>query len=260
MVLTNDANVAFADANAAFLVGAFPRQAGMDRSDLMGRNGPIFVGQGQAINAQAADDIRVLVVGNPANTNALIAMHNAPDVPKERFNAMTRLDHNRAISLLAKKCEADVATVRQMTIWGNHSNTMVPDIYEARVGRKKAINAVGKRWYRKTFKPTVATRGGAIIKARGASSAASAANAAIDHMRDWQQGTPKNNWVSMSVPSDGSYDVPEGIIFSFPCTCPGDGTYQIVQDLQPNEEIQAGIRATADELIQERAVVSDLLV
>ncbi|MCP4165748.1 MAG: malate dehydrogenase [Chloroflexi bacterium] len=257
--LTDDANAGFSGTNYAFMVGAFPRKAGMDRGDLIGRNGPIFVGQGKAINDNAADDIHVLVVGNPANTNALIAMHNAPDVPNERFTAMTRLDHNRAIGQLAKKTEADLSTIRQMIIWGNHSNTMVPDIYHARIGRKKAINAVGKRWYRKHFKPAVASRGGAIIQARGASSAASAANAAIDHMRDWTLGTPKNDWVSMAVPSDGSYGTPEGVISSFPCVCPGDGTYQIVQGLDVNEEIQAGIRTTGEELASERAVVADLL-
>ncbi len=257
--LTDDANAGFSGTNYAFMVGAFPRKAGMDRGDLIGRNGPIFVGQGKAINDNAADDIHVLVVGNPANTNALIAMHNAPDVPNERFTAMTRLDHNRAIGQLAKKTEKDLSTIRQMTIWGNHSNTMVPDIYHARVGRKKAINAVGKRWYRKYFKPTVSGRGGAIIQARGASSAASAANAAIDHMRDWTLGTPKNDWVSMAAPSDGSYGTPEGIISSFPCVCPGDGTYQIVQGLDVNEEIQAGIRTSGEELVSERSVVADLL-
>ena len=259
MVLTADPETGFDGANWAFLVGAFPRQAGMDRADLIGRNGPIFVGQGQAINAKAADDFRCLVVGNPANTNALIAMSNAPDVPDERFNAMTRLDHNRSLSQLAKKTGANVGDIKWMTIWGNHSNTMVPDIYHAKIGRKKAINAVGKRWYKKYFKPTVATRGGAIIKARGASSAASAANAAIDHVRDWHSGSRKGDWVSMAVPSDGSYGAPEGVIFSFPCVCPGDGSYQIVQDLAVNEEVQEGIRLTGEELLSEKAVVADLL-
>ncbi len=259
MVLTDDPETGFDGANWGFLVGAFPRQAGMDRADLIGRNGPIFVGQGQAINAKAADDFRCLIVGNPANTNALIAMSNAPDVPNERFNAMTRLDHNRSIIQLAKKTGANVGDVKQMTVWGNHSNTMVPDIYHAKIGRKKAINAVGKRWYKKYFMPTVATRGGAIIKARGASSAASAANAAIDHVSDWHSGSRKGDWVSMSVPSDGSYDVPEGIIFSFPCVCPGDGSYQIVQGLSVNEDVQDGIHKTGEELLSEKAVVADLL-
>lgn len=260
MVLTDDPMVGFDGANWAFLVGAFPRKAGMERADLIGRNGPIFVTQGKAINSVAADDIRVLVVGNPANTNALIAMSNAPDVPKDRFTAMTRLDHNRALNQLAKKMAVNVADIRHMVIWGNHSKTMVPDIYHARVGRKKAINSVGKRWYKKEFIPTVSTRGGAVIKARGASSAASAANAAIDHVHDWAQGSRKGDWVSMSVYSDGShYGAPEGVIFSFPCVCPGDGTYQIVEGLELNNEIKEKIKITGDELLKERAVVADLL-
>jgi malate dehydrogenase len=259
MVLTDDPKVAFDGANWAILVGAFPRKAGMDRSDLLGRNAPIFVEQGKAINNYAAGDIRVLVVGNPVNTNALIAMSNAPDVPRERFTAMTRLDHNRALSQLARKTGANVADIYRMTIWGNHSNTMVPDISHCRIGRRKALNLVGKRWYKKEFVPTVVGRGAAVIKARGASSAASAANAAIDHVRNWALGTRKGDWVSMAVPSDGSYGAPEGVIFSFPCICPGDGTYQIVQGLKLDPEIQAGIKATGEELLAERAVVADLL-
>ncbi len=259
MVLTDDANTGFDGANWAFLVGAFPRKAGMDRSDLIGKNAGIFSVQGKAINSRAASDIRVLVVGNPANTNALITMSNAPDVPRERFTAMTRLDHNRSVSMLAGKAGANVADVRQLTVWGNHSNTMVPDLTYCYIGRQKALNAVGKRWYSKEFVPTIAGRGAAVIKARGASSAASAANAAIDHVHDWAQGTRKNDWVSMSVPSDGSYGAPEGVIFSFPCTCPGDGTYQIVQGLELGEDIKAGIKATGDELLAERAVVAELL-
>ena len=259
MVLADDAKVGFGGANWAFLVGAFPRNAGMDRSDLIGKNASIFSEQGKAINGYAASDIRLLVVGNPANTNALIAMSNAPDVPRERFTAMTRLDHNRALSMLATKAGANVADVRQLTVWGNHSNTMVPDLTYCHIGRQKALNAVGKRWYKKEFMSTVAGRGAAVIKARGASSAASAANAAIDHVHDWAQGTRKGDWVSMSVPSDGSYGTPEGVIFSFPCVCPGDGTYQIVQGLKLDEEIMAGIKATGDELLAERAVVADLL-
>jgi malate dehydrogenase len=259
MVLTDDPKVAFDGANWAILVGAFPRKAGMDRSDLLGRNAPIFVEQGKAINNYAAGDIRVLVVGNPVNTNALIAMSNAPDVPRERFTAMTRLDHNRALSQLARKTGANVADIYRMTIWGNHSNTMVPDISHCRIGRRKALNLVGKRWYKKEFVPTVVGRGAAVIKARGASSAASAANAAIDHVRNWALGTRKGDWVSMAVPSDGSYGAPEGVIFSFPCICPGDGTYQIVQGLKLDPDIQAGIKATGEELLAERAVVADLL-
>lgn len=260
MVLTDDPKVGFDGANWAFLVGAFPRKAGMERSDLIDRNGPIFVEQGKAINAVAANDIRVLVVGNPANTNALIAMSNAPDVPKDRFTAMTRLDHNRALSQIAAKMGVNVGDIRHMAIWGNHSGTMVPDIYHARVGRKKVINQVGKRWYKNVFKPTVAKRGGAIIKARGASSAASAANAAINHVHDWALGSRKGDWVSMSVYSDGThYGAPEGVIFSFPCVCPGDGTYQIVEGLELRDDIKAGIKATGDELLSERARVADFL-
>lgn len=260
MVLTDDAMVGFDGTNWAFLVGAFPRKAGMERSDLISRNGPIFVGQGKAMNAVAADDLRVLVVGNPANTNALIAMSNAPDVPKDRFSAMTRLDHNRALNQLAKKMDVNVADFRHMVIWGNHSSTMVPDITHVRVGRRKAINAVGKRWYKKEFMPTVAKRGSAIIQARGASSAASAANAAIGHIHDWAQGTRKGDWVSMSVYSDGThYGAPEGVIFSFPCVCPGDGSYQIVEDLGLQDEIKARIQISGEELLKERAVVADLL-
>ncbi|MCS7039055.1 MAG: malate dehydrogenase [Anaerolineae bacterium] len=259
MVLTDDPKVAFDGANWAILVGAFPRKAGMDRSDLLGRNAPIFVEQGKAINNYAASDIRVLVVGNPVNTNALIAMSHAPDVPRERFTAMTRLDHNRAISQLARKTGANVADIYRMIIWGNHSNTMVPDISHCRIGRRKALNLVGKRWYKKEFVPTVVGRGAAVIKARGASSAASAANAAIDHVRNWALGTRKGDWVSMAVPSDGAYGAPKGVIFSFPCVCPGDGTYQIVEGLKVDPEIQAGIQATGEELLAERAVVADLL-
>lgn len=259
MVLTDNARTGFDGANWAFLVGAFPRKAGMDRSDLISKNGPIFVEQGKAINAVAASDFRALVVGNPANTNALICMSNAPDVPQARFHAMTRLDHNRALSQLALKAGVGVNDIRRMIIWGNHSNTMVPDITHCRIGRQKAVNAVGKRWYKKEFVPIVAGRGAAVIKARGASSAASAANAAIDHVRDWAQGTRKGDWVSMSVPSDGSYGAPHGVIFSFPCVCAGDGNYEIVQGLSVDEEIAAGIKATGDELLSERAVVADLL-
>lgn len=259
MVLTDDPKVAFDGANWAILVGAFPRKAGMDRSDLLGRNAPIFVEQGKAINNYAASDIRVLVVGNPVNTNALIAMSHAPDVPRERFTAMTRLDHNRAISQLARKTGANVADIYRMIIWGNHSNTMVPDISHCRIGRRKALNLVGKRWYKKEFVPTVVGRGAAVIKARGASSAASAANAAIDHVRNWALGTRKGDWVSMAVPSDGAYGAPKGVIFSFPCICPGDGTYQIVEGLKIDPDIQAGIQATGEELLAERAVVADLL-
>jgi len=260
MVLTDDAKVGFDGANWGFLVGAFPRKAGMERADLIGKNGPIFVGQGQAINAVAADDFRALIVGNPANTNALITLSNAPDVPKDRFAAMTRLDYNRAINQLAKKVGANVSDVKHMVIWGNHSKTMVPDIYHARIGRKKAINAVGKRWYKKEFMPTVATRGGAIIKARGASSAASAANAAIDAVHDWALGTAKGEWVALSFYSDGThYGIPEGVIYSVPVIHPGNGSWQIVEGLEIEPEIAEKMRITGEELLKEKAVVQDLL-
>jgi malate dehydrogenase len=265
MIPTDDPKVAFDGANWAFLVGAFPRKAGMERADLIDKNGPIFVEQGKAINAVAADDFRALIVGNPANTNALICAMNAPDVPRDRFAAMTRLDHNRAIAQLAKKArekdpKVTVSDVKRMIIWGNHSSTMVPDIYHARIGRKKAINAVGKRWYKKEFIPTVAQRGGAIIKARGASSAASAANAAINAVRDWALGTPKGDWVSLAVYSDGShYGIPEGVMYSVPVTHPGDGTWQIVEGLEINDEIREKMRITGEELLRERAVVEHLL-
>ncbi len=260
MIPTDDPKVAFDGANWAFLVGAFPRKAGMERADLIDKNGPIFVEQGKAINAVAADDFRALVVGNPANTNALICAMNAPDVPKDRFAAMTRLDHNRAKNQLAKKVGVNVSEVKRMIIWGNHSKTMVPDIYHARIGRKKAINAVGKRWYKKEFIPTVATRGSAIIQARGASSAASAANAAINAVHDWALGTPKGDWVSLAVYSDGShYGIPEGVMYSVPVTHPGDGTWQIVEGLEINDEIKEKMRITGEELLRERAVVEHLL-
>ncbi len=260
MIPTDDPKVAFDGANWAFLVGAFPRKAGMERADLIDRNGPIFVEQGKAINEVAADDFRALVVGNPANTNALICASNAPDVPKDRFAAMTRLDHNRAINQLAKKVGVNVSDVKRMIIWGNHSSTMVPDIYHARIGRKKAINAVGKRWYKKEFIPTVAKRGSAIIQARGASSAASAANAAINAVHDWALGTPKGDWVSLAVYSDGShYGIPEGVMYSVPVTHPGDGTWQIVEGLEIHDEIAEKMRITGEELLRERAVVEHLL-
>ncbi len=260
MIPTDDPKVAFDGASWAFLVGAFPRKAGMERADLIDRNGPIFVEQGKAINEVAADDFRALVVGNPANTNALICAMNAPDVPRDRFAAMTRLDHNRAKNQLAKKAGVNVSEVKRVIIWGNHSSTMVPDIYHARIGRKKAINAVGKSWYKEEFIPTVARRGSAIIKARGASSAASAANAAINAIHDWALGTPKGDWVSLAVYSDGShYGIPEGVMYSVPVTHPGDGTWQIVEGLEINDEIKEKMRITGEELLQERARVEHLL-
>ena len=237
------------------LVGARPRGPGMERSDLLEANGAIFKPQGEAINAAAADDIRVLVVGNPANTNALIAMSHAPDVPRERFNAMTRLDHNRAIGQLARRTGAAVKDITNVTVWGNHSTTQYPDIHHAKIGGESAIEKVNdQEWYENTFIPTVAKRGAAIIEARGASSAASAANAAIDHVHDWILGTADGDWVSMSVPTDGSYDVAEGIISSYPCTTSG-GDYTIVQGLEINDFSRARIDASVGELREEREAV-----
>jgi malate dehydrogenase len=258
MVRTDDPDVAFGDAGVALLVGAMPRKAGMERSDLLSANGGIFRPQGQALGRSARKDVKVLVVGNPANTNALIAMSNAEGLDPGRFTAMTRLDHNRAKAQLAAKLGVPVADVRKMTIWGNHSTTQYPDLFHAEVGGRVAAEAVGDQaWLEDTFIPTVAKRGAAIIDARGASSAASAANAAIDHIRDWHLGTPEGDWVSMAVPSDGSYGVPEGIISSFPCTCSG-GEYSIVQGLDIDEFSRARIDASAAELQEERDAVSEL--
>jgi malate dehydrogenase len=255
---TDDADVAFGDADVALLVGAMPRKDGMDRADLLSANGGIFKPQGEALSRSASKDVKVLVVGNPANTNALIAMSNAADLDPARFTAMTRLDHNRAMSQLASKLDVSVNDITKMTIWGNHSNTQFPDLYHCEVNGKSAYDAVGDHdWYVDEYIPTVATRGGAIIKARGASSAASAANAAVDHIRSWSLGTPDGDWVSMGVPSDGSYDVPEGIISSFPCVCE-DGSYEIVQGLDINEFGREKIDATVAELIGERDAVRDL--
>ncbi|WP_049560446.1 malate dehydrogenase [Nonomuraea sp. SBT364] len=252
--ITDDPNVAFAGANVALLVGAMPRKAGMERGDLLGANGGIFGPQGKAINDHAADDIRVLVVGNPANTNALIAQQNAPDVPAERFTAMTRLDHNRALSQLAAKLQVPVADIRNMTIWGNHSATQYPDLYHAEVGGKVAAEQVDAEWLRETFIPTVAKRGAAIIEARGASSAASAANAAIDHVHDWVNGT---EWTSAAVVSDGSYGVPEGLISSFPVRSTG-GRYEIIQGLEIDAFSRERIDASVRELAEERDAVREL--
>jgi malate dehydrogenase len=249
---------AFDGANLALLVGARPRTKGMERGDLLEANGGIFRPQGRAINDHAADDIKVLVVGNPANTNALIAMDNAPDVPRERFSAMTRLDHNRAIAQLARRTSAAVSDITNMTIWGNHSTTQFPDLFHAKVGGRNAYDLIGDQaWYEDEYIPTVAKRGAAIIDARGASSAASAANAAIDHVHDWMQGTAEGDWVSMAVASDGSYGVPEGLMSSFPVTTSG-GEWSIVEGLEINEFARARIDATADELVEERAAVRDL--
>jgi malate dehydrogenase len=256
--ITDDAKTAFDGANVALLVGARPRTKGMERGDLLEANGGIFKPQGEAINAGAADDIRVLVVGNPANTNALIAQSHAPDVPAERFTAMTRLDHNRALSQLSAKLGVPVAEIRKLTIWGNHSATQYPDLFHAEVGGRNAAEAVNDQdWLRDTFIPTVAKRGAAIIEARGASSAASAASAAIDHVHDWVLGTPDGDWTSMAIPSDGSYGVPEGLISSFPVVC-RDGKYQVVQGLEIDEFSRQRIDASVAELSEERDAVRSL--
>jgi len=256
--ISDDQKAAFDGVNVAVLVGARPRSKGMERADLLEANGGIFKPQGEAINAGAADDVKILVVGNPANTNALIAQSNAPDIPRERFNAMTRLDHNRAIAQLAKKTGAEVADITNMGVWGNHSPTMFPDLFNAKVGGKNAAEAVDDmEWYENDFLPTVGKRGAAIIEARGASSAASAANAAIDHVHDWVNGTRDGDWVSMAVPSDGSYGVDEGLISSFPCTC-ANGEWSIVQDLEVNDFAKEKIEATVNELREEREAVTKL--
>ncbi|MFI6394611.1 malate dehydrogenase [Nonomuraea sp. NPDC050547] len=252
--ITDDPNVAFNGANVALLVGAMPRKAGMERGDLLEANGGIFGPQGKAINDHAADDIKVLVVGNPANTNALIAQQNAPDVPAERFTAMTRLDHNRALSQLAAKLQVPVTEIKKMTIWGNHSATQYPDLFHAEVGGKVAAEQVDHEWLKDTFIPTVAKRGAAIIEARGASSAASAANAAIDHVYDWVNGT---GWTSAAIVSDGSYDVPEGLISSFPVRAAG-GEWEIIQGLEIDAFSRERIDASVRELAEERDAVKGL--
>jgi malate dehydrogenase len=256
--ISDDPNVAFDGVNVALLVGARPRGPGMERGDLLEANGGIFAPQGQAINEHAASDVKVLVVGNPANTNALIAMSHAPDVPRERFSAMMRLDHNRARSQLAARTGVSVAEVTNLTVWGNHSATQYPDIFNARVGGRNAAEVVSDQgWLENEFIPTVQKRGAAIIEARGASSAASAANAAIDHVRDWVAGTAAGEWISMAVPSDGSYGLPEGIICGVPVST-ADGAYSIVEGLEIGEFSRARIDASAAELVEERDAVRDL--
>lgn len=257
-VCTDQADIAFKDADYALLVGARPRGPGMERKDLLEANAAIFSVQGKAINDHASRDIKVLVVGNPANTNALIAQRNAPDIDPRQFTAMTRLDHNRAMSQIAEKTGHTINDVQQMTIWGNHSATQYPDLHQALVKGQSAIDLVDQSWYEGEFIPTVQQRGAAIIKARGASSAASAANAAIAHMRTWAQGTDANDWVSMGVYSDGSYGITEGLIYSFPCTC-ADGDWKIVQGLDINDFSRAKMTATEDELKEEKAGVAHLL-
>jgi malate dehydrogenase len=254
----DDPNHIFDGANLALLVGARPRSKGMERGDLLEANGAIFTAQGKALNEVAADDIRIGVTGNPANTNALIAMTNAPDIPKERFSALTRLDHNRAISQLAAKTGAKVTDIKKMTIWGNHSATQYPDIFHAEIAGKNAAEVVGDQpWIENDFIPTVAKRGAAIIEARGSSSAASAASATIDAARDWLTGSPEGDWVSMAVVSDGSYGVPEGLISSFPVTT-NDGSWEIVQGLEIDEFSRGRIDASTAELAEERSAVQEL--
>ena len=258
VVATDQADVAFADADYALLVGAKPRGPGMERSDLLKGNAQIFSAQGKAMNDKASRDLKVLVVGNPANTNALIAQQNAPDLNPSNFTAMTRLDHNRAMAQLAEKTGQHVNDIRGLTIWGNHSATQYPDISHAKVGDKPAEDLVDEAWLVDDFIPTVQQRGAAIIKARGASSAASAASAAIDHVRDWALGTPGDEWVSMAVPADGSYGIEPGVIYSYPCRCSG-GRYEIVQDLDISEFSRARMDATEAELREEREAIADLL-
>jgi len=258
IVATDDPNRAFKDSDYALLVGARPRGPGMERKDLLQANAAIFSVQGKAINQYASRNIKVLVVGNPANTNALIASSNAPDINPANFTAMTRLDHNRALAQLATKTGSHVNDITCMTIWGNHSATQYPDISHASISGKKATGAVDQNWLRDEFIPVVQQRGAAIIKARGASSAASAASAAIDHMRDWALGTPDGDWVSMAIPADGSYGIEPGIIYSYPVRCAG-GSYEIVQGLGIDEFSRARMDATEAELREERAAIEELL-
>jgi len=258
VVATDDPNVAFRDSDYGLLVGARPRGPGMERKDLLEANAAIFSVQGKAINDHASRDIRILVVGNPANTNALITSSNAPDIDPANITAMTRLDHNRAIAQLAQKTDSHVTDVKHMIIWGNHSATQYPDIFNAVVAGENAAERVDDQaWIEDDFIPTVAKRGAVIIDARGASSAASAANAAISHIHDWVNGTPDGDWVSMAIPSDGSYGVEEGVISSFPCSC-SDGSYEIVEGLEVSDFSRARIDASVDELKEERDTVRDL--
>ncbi|MCD0157493.1 MULTISPECIES: malate dehydrogenase [unclassified Deinococcus] len=257
IVTSDDPMVAFKDVDYALLVGAMPRKAGMERGDLLGANGGIFKPQGEALNAVASRDVKVLVVGNPANTNALIAQQNAPDLDPKQFTAMVRLDHNRAISQLAEKTGKPVSSIKNLTIWGNHSSTQYPDLSQATVDGQPALDQVDRDWYENSYISTVAKRGAAIIEARGLSSAASAASAAIDHMRDWALGTPEGEWVSMGIPSDGSYGIPEGLIYGFPVKCSG-GKYEIVQGLPVSDFSRGKMDATAQELTEERDEVRKL--
>ena len=253
--ITADPNQAFDGANIAMLIGARPRQKGMERADLLEANGAIFKPQGEAINANAADDVKILVVGNPANTNALIAMNNAPDVPRERFTAMTRLDENRAVSMLARKLGVGVEDIQDLVVWGNHSPSMFPDLFNAKVKGERAVDQVDMGWYENEYMPAVGKRGAAIIEARGASSAASAANAAIDHVRDWSLGA--DGLRSMAVPSSGQYGVEEGLVSSFPVRCSG-GSYEIVEGLEVGDFAQSKLDITVNELKEERDAVKGL--
>jgi len=258
VVQTDDAAVAFEGADIAFLVGSRPRTKGMERKDLIEANGAIFTAQGRALAAVAKPDVKVLVVGNPANTNCLIALSSAPGLAPDRFTAMTRLDHNRAKAQVAAKLGAPVAEVKKVTIWGNHSATQYPDLFHAEVAGAPVVDGVGGQgWIEESFIPTVQQRGAAIIEARGSSSAAAAASAAVDHMRDWLHGTPAGDWVSMAVPSDGSYGIPEGLVYSYPCTTEG-GTISIVQGLDVDGFSRARMDATRDELLEEQAQVAEL--
>lgn len=258
IVATDDPNIAFGDADYALLVGAMPRKQGMERADLLQANGAIFTAQGRALSDNARKHVKVLVVGNPANTNALITYKNAPNLSPRQIHAMTRLDHNRAISQLAARLKVPVSEIKKMTIWGNHSLTQYPDLFHCEVGGRNAYELVGDHdWYANTYIPKVAKRGAEIIEARGASSAASAASAAIDHMRDWALGTPAGDWVSMAIPSDGSYGIPEGLVYSYPCVCK-DGDFEIVQGLEINEFSRGKMDASAKELADERDAVLQL--
>jgi malate dehydrogenase len=258
IVQTDDAKVAFRDCDYALLVGARPRGPGMERKDLLLANAQIFSAQGKALDAAASREVRVLVVGNPANTNALIAASNAPGIERRNFTAMTRLDHNRSLAALAEKTGTHVSAIRRVIVWGNHSATQYPDISHCTIGGKPAKSLVDQAWYREQFIPLIQQRGAAIIKARGASSAASAASAAIDHMRDWAQGTPEGDWTSMAVPADGSYGIGEGVMYSYPVTCKG-GRYTIVQGLAVDEFSRGRMDATHQELLEEREGVRELI-
>jgi malate dehydrogenase len=259
IIATDDPKVAFKDVEVALLVGARPRSKGMERKDLLEANGAIFTAQGKALNEVANRNVKILVVGNPANTNAYIAMKNAPDLPKQNFTAMMRLDHNRALSQIAAKVNKPVSSVKKVIIWGNHSATQYPDLYHAEVDGKKAFDLIkDQTWVEQTFIPTVQKRGAAIIEARGLSSAASAANAAIDHIHDWVHGTADGNWVTMGIPSDGSYGIPEGVIYGYPVTCK-NGQYQIVKGIDLSDFSKARMQATHQELLEERDAIKHLV-